>query len=662
MNSKDLTLEEKLKLVVGAKPDGTADSWVRTATVENKVRGLSFRDASNGIRHLEGDSYSRAMPTMSVLANTWNKDLAFLQAEVIADDAVERNVDVVLGPGINIKRSPYCGRNFEYLSEDPFLAGTMAREFVFGMQSLGVGVSVKHYCMNNTEFDRNYMSNEVSSRVLHEIYLKPFEMTMEARPWTVMSSYNPVNGVYASENKYLLTEVLRDEFGFDGLIMSDWDAVHQACRGINAGVDLIMPNREIAEKQLKDGVQDGTLDLAELDRATENMKRLVQKCDTRRKTPKYTKEQKHGFAVQIAEEGIVLLKNDGVLPLNKQDKLTVGGTFSKTPPVCGGGSAYVDTDFTQPSLKELLEKDYEVDEWLPVVPFREVYQYTAYKRLYEKAYRSDKVILAVGHEGKDEGEGLDRDTLRLCKDEEMMINNLAEFNENIIVLVYAGSVVDMSAWIDKVKAVVFVGYAGEGVNEAVKKILTGETCPSGKLAETFPLEVGKEFTHEKDGIVDVYSEGVFVGYRYYDKYKKEVAFPFGFGLSYAKFEYSNLKVEKTGETDYTVSYDIQNVSDTDGKEVSEVYVRDVMSMVSRPVKELKGFSKDLIKAGETKHVEVKLDKSAFAYYNEIMRKYHVENGDYEIFVGASSRDLRLKAKLNIELDKTTQQTQIEWCV
>ncbi len=644
---QNLTLEEKLKLLCGI------DRW-NLSTANGKLKSVIMQDGPSGVRKIYGDNLredATAMPTLSVVANTWNVELARLDGATIADECIEKNVDVLLAPGVNIKKTPLCGRNFEYFAEDPYLAGIMGREYIYGIQEKGIGTSLKHYCLNNREFDRFFQSSEADERTMREIYLKPFEIACEAKPWTVMCSYNPVNGIYASQNKWILKDILRDEFGFDGVIVSDWGAVHNSYKAVKATLDLEMPYSPNSYENLKTAYERGLLTDEEIDFCVCNLLKLIEKCDNNKKVLTFTKEQRHQNAVKIAEEGIVLLKNDGALPI-KQGNYFVCGRNTIDPIIGGGGSSTVKTDYQQTSLHELLNERttaarFDVDSVDLIWNMR---------GLYSRAYAYDGVILAVAPPLQ--SEGCDNDSLRLSPYIEDIINQTAKHNKNLIVLVYGGSALDMSAWIDNVNAVLFVGYAGEGVNEALANLLLGKTVPSGKLAETFPCAFESDLIKERHttDCVDWYREGILVGYRYYDTKNLDVLFPFGHGLSYADFTYSNLQVKKLGATDYEVSYDITNNSDFDAKETSQVYVKHLFAMVVRPEKELRAFSKDLIKAGETKRICVKLDKKAFAYYSIPLKDWYVENGMYEILVGASSRDIRLQEKLYINQPEEEQMT------
>lgn len=651
---KNLTLEEKMKLLAGR------NRW-QLETANGKLPSIFLSDGPHGLRmwDMEKNEVKKAtaMPNIVVVANSWDRELAYLDGETIADDCIENGADVLLAPGVNVKRTPLCGRNFEYFSEDPYLAGTLAKAYIDGVQSKGVGTSLKHYCANNREYDRLYQSSELDERTLREIYLPAFEIAITAKPWTVMCSYNPVNGVWASENKWLLTDILRDEFGFDGVIVSDWDAVHNSWKAVKAGLDLEMPYRDKAYEEIKYGYEQGYLTEEEIDARVQKILELMEKAENGKKTITTTKAERHESAVKVAHGGIVLLKNeDNILPL-KSGNILVNGTLDY---LGGGGSAFVQTDFKPRSLKEELAEKLGDTASVSVssMGINASLFLHGVRNAYQDAYGKDAVVLCVGNNARIESESYDRDSLRLSCTQEDFILNTARTNENVIVVMFAGSAIDTSAWADKVKAIIFAGFCGEGTLQAVADILTGKVNPSGKLSETFPLCLADTPTGDTrgDGFVDLYTEGIFVGYRWYDRYEKAVAFPFGHGLSYASFEYSDLEICKKSETDYEVSYTVTNTSRVDGKEVSQVYVRDVFAMVTRPNKELKGFEKTFLKAGESKRVTITLNARSFAYYSIPLKKWYVENGDFEILVGASARDIRLTGKIKIQLPENEQVT------
>ncbi len=650
-NVNDFTVEEKLKLLSGY------DGW-RLYMAEGKLPEVRLCDGPSGLR--DEQQKATAMPTISVLANTWSREMARLDGATIADDCVEKGATVLLAPGVNIKRTPLCGRNFEYFSEDPYLAGTLGKEYISAVQEKGVGTSLKHFCANNREHCRLSQSNEIDERTLREIYMRPFEIALQAKPWTVMCAYNMVNGVYASENKKLLKDVLRDEFGFDGVILSDWCATQNAYRAFKASLDVSMPASTDHYETLKRAYDNGWITDEELNERAANVLRLIEKCANAQRICATDKETRHKNAVTVASEGIVLLKNEeGILPFNTPS-VAVVGKCAVNPPIGGGGSSNVHTDYKQIPLAELLQ------ERMPTakVTFGDTFNWSPrhtqiMNAAYTSAYHADTVLLCVGTDNVIETEEADRETIRLPLVQEELILRTAKVNPNVVVAVYAGSAIDMSAWIDKVKAVVFVGFAGEGGNEALADVLTGKVNPSGKLAETFPLCLADTPTGSTHGnsFVERYSEGVFVGYRYYDAYEKEVLFPFGHGLSYTKFSYSDMEIAKRTETDYEVSFTVKNEGDTAGKEVCQLYVKDVFAPVSRPEKELKGFTKIALAPGQSKRVTLTLDARSFAYYDVVNGGWRVDGGEYELLVGASSRDIRLTEKLSLSFPENEQFSQ-----
>ncbi|MBO7215346.1 MAG: glycoside hydrolase family 3 protein, partial [Clostridia bacterium] len=562
---KDLTLDEKIFLLVGK------DGW-RVNDLNGKLPKVRMSDGPNGLRYVktkddngnvgvglydEGIENCTAMPNVSSLANTWNKDLAYLMGETIADDCVERDVDILLAPGVNIKRTPLCGRNFEYFSEDPHLAGELSKKYIEGLQDKGVGATLKHFCVNNREYNRPTQSSEVDERTLHEIYLPAFEKALEAKPWAVMSSYNPINGVYAAENRAILKDLLRDELGFDGLIMSDWWSVPNSWRAIKATLDLEMPLRNSAFGQIKYGLEKGYITEADIDERVEKVLALIRKVANATKKVSYTKAERHENALKIARESVVLLKNDGVLPI-KSGKVAVGGSGA----MGGGGSAYVKTDYVQPPLAELITANLNGNgEAKSTAMFVDTIESNRQSLFYNLCYNSDYAVIVVKTDRNVEVEGFDRETLSLTRTQIDIIKNATKYCEKVVVVLSSGAPVDVSEFESDVSAILQGGFAGECFNEAVADIITGKVSPSGKLAETYPLSLEDvPCGFRGDGFVDMYNDGVFVGYRYYDSYGVPVAYPFGHGLSYAEFVYSDLELIKMGETDLKVKFKVKNTS------------------------------------------------------------------------------------------------------
>ena len=645
MNKSQLTLNEKLKLLCGK------NNW-QTEDLDGKIAPVFMNDGPCGLRKVhetvQGKTdytiKSTAYPAGSLVACSWNRETAKLVAEGIADDCIENEVDVLLGPGVNIKRNPLCGRYFEYYSEDPFLAGELAYQFINGLQGKGVGTSLKHFALNSNENFRHSQNIEVDDRVLFEIYLEAFRLALKAKPWTVMCSYNLVNGIHSSENKRLLKEILRDKFGYDGTIISDWGAVKDSAKSLKATVDIEMPYKDTALQQLQAGLNDGFITEADVDRAVESVFSLIEKRKNAEKLRKteYSKEKRHELAVKLAKDSVVVLKNENnILPFDKNASVTVVQN-DVSGITGGGGCALVETEYPYPLLdKALREKGFNASP----------------KFCYEGEDQSDYLIICAGTGAGVETEGHDRSDIKLSSFHEQNILNAAETNK-VIVILYAGGVIDVSNFKDKVAAIIYAGFGGEGINEALADILAGNVSPCGKLAETFPCTLEDcpvdKFKEYKAYIP--YKERFDVGYRYYDKHPEKITYPFGFGLSYAKFEYSDLTVKKESETDYEISYKIKNTSSVPAKEISQLYIQDVYSTCERPIKELKGFSKDEIQPNETVTVKIHLDKHSFAIYNAALGDYYVENGKYRILIGSSSQDIRLSADIKIELPYYTQFT------
>lgn len=649
MDIKKLKTEQKIKLIMGA------DFWTNY-DVEGAIYKFVVSDGPIGLRQpldrttteQQDCIKSVAYPSFQILSQTWDEGLAYELGQSLGNDCIEQKVDILLGPGVNIKRLPTCGRNFEYLSEDPYLTGILAREYIKGVQEKHVGTALKHFCCNNSEKSRNWISSEVDERTLREIYLRAFEIACEAKPWTVMSAYNLVNGVRMSEHKKLYG-VLRREFGFKGLIMSDWGAVKDCEASMNAGLDWEMPYDEEHQKEML--AKADRLDKQKLDECAGRVIALAEKCEAESRLRKIdmTLEQRRAFALKIEEEGIVLLKNNGALPLGGGKTLVTGAAAWHY--YYGGGSSNVFPEREFESLEDALKAEgvdaqYTESVW-------EVCGHQAnlgnLKGAVRLAAQSDYTVLCVGDPANCEYESADRQQIGLCKEEVKAIHALARACEKLIVVVYAGSAIDMSEWIDEVDGVVWAGYGGEYVNKAVAEVLTGQVNPSGKLTETFPLlleDVPAENTYSDEAVV-VYSEGLNVGYRYFDTFGVPVLFPFGFGLSYSEFQYRNLTVQKE-EKGVKIGFDIANVSDIDGKETAQIYVREITREVYRPCKELKGFRKVFVKARETVHVELELDSMAFAYYSVAKDSWTVHDGVFEISVGASVEDIRLSGKVILD--------------
>ena len=601
---------------------------------------------------------SIAYPAVQSLANTWSRECARLMGEALADDCSENDVDILLAPGVNIKRNPLNGRNFEYFSEDPYLAGTLAYEYIDGLQNRGVGACIKHYYANSLEYNRFEQSSEVDDRTLREIYLKPFEIACKAKPVSAMCAYNRVNGVYASENKKGF-RILREEFGFDGAIYSDWEAVRDRTAAAKAGLDIEFPFNQKNYEKLVEDFKAGRISEEEVDACAARVLDLVYRMEemrAKRPSPRSQKERRE-IARRAAQESIVLLKNDGTLPLRKGNSIAVSGECAapgRCGLVAGGGSSMVQWSGPFFDLPALLrertggEVRYEPAFWTKGIASNCQKPHKAFS----DAAVCDTAVVCVGTGADIEFEGGDLESMRLPAVQENMILEVARRNKHTIVVVFAGSALDMSAWQDEVSAIVWAGFCGEEGGAALADILTGLANPCGKLSETFPLclDDSPSYGRYSDACVARYEEWIDVGYRYYDTYDVPVAFPFGFGLSYSQYIYSDLRVDCT-ENAVQVRFFVKNDSETDGKEIVQLYLHPMQTFVYRPEKELKAYDKIAIKSGEKREAVLSVGLDAFAYWSIATDSWRVDDGVYEILIGASSRDIRFTVKVKIENGK-----------
>ena len=652
-----LTLEEKAGLCSGA------DFWHTKAVERLGIPASMVSDGPHGLRkqddkvdHLGVNDSIKAVcfPAASATAASFDKAMLTRMGEAIGDSCQHEGLSVVLGPAVNIKRSPLCGRNFEYFSEDPYLAGKLSAAFIHGVQSRNVGTSIKHFAANSQEHRRMSSSSEVDERTLREIYLPAFETAVkEEQPWTVMCSYNRLNGVFASENPWLLTDVLRKEWGFEGYVVSDWGAVSDRVAGLAAGLDLEMPSSGgINDKKIVEAVRSGKLDEAVVDQAVERILNIIFRFTENAKpdTP-WDKEAQHQLAAEIAADCMVLLKNDDkILPLRKEDTVAFIGEFADKPRFQGGGSSHINCFRTTSAL--------EAAAGLPVL-YAQGYSATkdaaTEEQIAEAVAAAKKAKIAIVFAGLPdvyESEGYDRTHMRMPECQNRVIEAVASANPNTVVVLHNGSPVEMP-WIGKVKAVLETYLGGQAVGLATIRVLYGETNPSGRLPETFPLQLEDNpsfLSYGGEGDIAEYREGIFVGYRYYDFKKAAVLFPFGYGLSYTDFEFSNLRLSANTITDQdllTATVTVKNTGDRAGKAVIQLYVGDKESSVFRPVRELKGFEKISVQPGEAKDVSFTLDKRAFAYWNTELHDWTVEPGDFTIEIGRSSRDIALDASVTV---------------
>jgi beta-glucosidase len=659
----ELTLEEKASLCLGS------DFWHTAPVPRLGIPAIMVSDGPHGLRRqpdrgdhvgISGSLPATCFPTASALGSSWDPDLARRIGQTLAVEARAQGVAVVLGPGINIKRSPLCGRNFEYFSEDPLISGVMGAALVEGLQSRGIGTSVKHYAANNQETDRLRVSADVDERTLREIYLAGFERVVtQARPWTVMCSYNRVNGVHASQNRWLLTEVLRDEWGFDGLVMSDWGAVHDRVAAVAAGLDLEMPpNLGVSDAAIVAAVRDGTLDETLLDKAVLCVLQLVDRARNAEPAEgsEFDADAHHALARAAATECAVLLKNDGnVLPLRPAagDVIAVIGEFARTPRYQGAGSSQVNPTVVDVPLDELRAGVPDGVE----VAFTAGFGIGAGERDEELAAeavalaaRAGTVIVFLGLPAADESEGFDRQHIDLPANQTALLPRLASANPSVIVVLANGSVVRLSNWEQHARAILEVWLSGQAAGGATADLLLGTANPSGRLTETVPLrlEDNPSYLNFPGEVGHVrYGEGIFVGYRGYDAVNRDVSYPFGHGMSYTTFGYSDLTADVTGDATITVRCTVTNTGDRAGKEVVQLYVGDPEARMARPVRELKAFTKLSLEPGAAETVSFQLSARDLSYWYAPERRWVLEGGTFELAVGSSSRDLRLTSTVDV---------------
>ncbi|MDF2842897.1 MAG: bglX [Herbinix sp.] len=657
-----MTLEEKAGLCSGQ------DCWHTKPIERLGIDAIMMSDGPHGLRKQVNATDNLGIgasvpavcyPTASALACSFDRELVHEVGKAMGEACVQEQVSVILGPGVNQKRSPLCGRNFEYFSEDPFLSGELAASMIQGIQSTGTSTSLKHFAVNNQEKRRLTINAVVDERALRETYLKAFEIAVKkGKPDTVMCSYNRLNGEYCSENQYLLTDILRKEWGFDKAVISDWGAVHDRVMGINAGLDMEMPgNNGYNDKKLISAVRNQYLSEANLDKAAINACELILKgMKNIRQGFQYDKENHHQLAVKALEESAVLLKNDGMLlPGNLQQKAAVIGAFAKTPRYQGAGSSKINPIKIENSWDVLVElgvnvtyaKGYFLD-----IKGNKAEEARLIREACETAKDKDIVYLFAGLPEGYESEGFDRTSLELPEAQNKLIEAVSEYNSNIVVILFGGAPVVLP-WIDKVKSILLAYLGGEGVGRAIVNLLLGYKVPCGKLAETWPrkLEDTPCYNYYPGGrLTTEYRESIFVGYRYYEKAQKSVLFPFGHGLSYANFTYSNLNLEQKtcnfGES-FSISFHITNNSKRTAKETAFIFVAHESEVVILPKKELREFIKIELMPGETKEIAMTLDTSTFSYYNTLTKDWYCESGDYQIMVGTSLNDNSLKESILI---------------
>ncbi|GGM38536.1 glycosyl hydrolase [Paraliobacillus quinghaiensis] len=659
---EQMTLEEKVGMCSGL------DFWYLKGVERLGIPSIMVTDGPHGLRKQAQDADhlglsnsvpATCFPSAVGLASSWDRQLIEKVGVALGEEAQAEKVGVLLGPGANIKRSPLCGRNFEYFSEDPYLSSEIAASHIKGVQSQGVGTSLKHFAVNNQEHRRMTTDAIVDERTLREIYLASFENAVKkSEPWTVMCSYNKVNGEFAAENKTLLTDILRDEWGFEGFVVSDWGAVNERVDGLEAGLELEMPaSFGLGDGKILEAVKSGKLSVEKLDRAVARLLRIIfMAFDNQKENASYDKDDHHQLAKQVASEGMVLLKNeDEILPLAKDKNVAVIGSFATQPRYQGGGSSHINPT----KLDDIYEEMKQTANEEVTIAYAQGYHLNNDEvddQLIEEAKKvaieSEVAVLFVGLPDRYESEGYDRTHMHIPENQQHLIEAVAKVQPNLVVVLSNGAPIEMP-WLPHVKGLLEGYLGGQALGGAIAELLYGDVNPSGKLAETFPVKLSDNpsylyFPGEGDRVE--YREGLFVGYRYYDTKELQPLFPFGYGLSYTSFEYSNLTItnRKIQDTDsVTVNVTVKNTGSITGKEIVQLYVNDVESMVARPEKELKGFEKVELDPGEEKVVTFTLDKRSFAYYNVEMKDWHVETGEFAILVGKSSRDIVLKDTLKV---------------
>ena len=652
-----MTLQEKATLCVGQ------DYWNSKKIERLGIPSMKMSDGPHGLRvqktksdnlGINKSEISTCFPSGATLANSWDKDLAYKMGKVLGEEAVKEGVDIVLGPAVNIKRSPLCGRNFEYFSEDPILSGKIGAEYVKGLQENGIGACVKHFAANNQENRRRTINTIIDERALREIYLKVFEIIVkEARPWAVMSAYNKINGEYCTENKNII-DILKKEWGFEGIVVTDWGAENDRVKGLLAGNELEMPGgRGNGIEEIIQAVQNGIIDEGYLNEIISRILNVAFKSKKEKKMKRYNQEEHHKIAEEIAENSIVLLKNDNdILPLNKQ-KVCIIGEMAKAPRYQGAGSSTINPYKVENAYECLKEEniEFEYAQGYNRIEIDEEKESVLQKEAIELAKKNDTILIFAGLTENYESEGMDRTILELPANQNKLIEEICKINSNVVVVLSNGSPISMP-WKKEVKGIITGYLGGEAGAKAMVKCLLGKVNPSGKLAETYPLKLEdtpcfKNFPGTELSVE--YKESIYVGYRYYDKINKEVLFPFGFGMSYTRFEYRNLTV-RNEDDNYYIEFYIKNIGDKKGKEIAQIYVSQEKSKIFKPEKELKEFIKIELKPQEEKKVRIILSKNDFEYYNSETKKWSIEQGKYKILVGNSSRDIYLEEEINLNSD------------
>ena len=649
-----MTIEEKAAFLSGKTV------WQTREIDRLSIPSIFLSDGPHGIRKqagagdhlgLNASLNATCFPTAATIANSWNQDLGEEIGQALGEEAASMDVNILLGPGLNIKRSPLCGRNFEYFSEDPYLSGKMAASYIRGIQSKGVYACPKHLAVNSQELRRMAMDAVVDERTLREIYLTGFEIAVkEGHAKAIMSSYNQINGIYANEDKHLLTDILRKDWGFDGIVVTDWGGSNDHALGVMNGSHLEMPGTgKSGMRDIVRAVKDGTLPEEGLDQRLDELLNVVfatHQATVDGKGKKFDVEGHHALARKAAEESVVLLKNsNNILPLKPGTKVAVIGDFAKTPRYQGAGSSLVNPTRQPESILDVI-----ADSGLVMTAYEQGYirnrkpNAALAKSAVEAAKNADVVLVFAGLDEISESEGLDRTHMHMPQAQNELIDAITAVNTNVVVVLSAGSSIEMP-WFDYVKGIVHGYLGGQAGASAMMNVLTGKVCPSGKLNETYPLHYedtpafhyypSKERSSE-------YREALYVGYRYYTTVGKKVRFPFGYGLSYTTFAYSNLSVDKDG-----VTFTIKNTGDVEGTEIAQLYVGKQSETIFRPVRELKGFARVTLAPGEEKSVHIAFDDKTFRFYDTRTDTWEVESGNYQIMVGTDADTMVLEGSLDV---------------
>lgn len=648
-----LTLRQKADLLTGK------DFWSTQGYEELGIPSIFFSDGPHGLRKqaaasdhlgLNASVPATCFPTAVSMASSWNEELAERMGEALGEESASQNVNMLLGPGLCIKRNPRCGRNFEYFSEDPYLAGKMAASYVRGIQKNGTASCIKHFAANSQEERRMVTDSVMDERTLREIYLTGFEIAVkEGKPHAIMSSYNMVNGAFADENKHLLRDILRGEWGFEGVVVSDWAGTNNKVASTIAGSDIEMPGCRYGADDIVKAVEAGKLDIMYVDECVNRVLDLIEITTAGEKGKEFNKEAHHELAKECADECMVLLKNNGILPIAKSTSIALVGDFASKPRYQGAGSSIVNPTKLESVMEDTREFPFKVIGYAQGFERYGKHKTVHIDRAVELAKKADVTLFFAGLDEFSEAEGLDRQTLKVPENQINMYKALKAAGVKVVVVLSCGSAVYMD-WARDADAILYAGLSGQAGAAAILDVLSGKVNPSGKLAETWSTpEIpcasesyfpGKQMTCE-------YREGLYVGYRYFDKTEKQVEFPFGFGLSYTKFEYSGISADDKG-----VKFTVTNTGDVDGAEIAQLYVGKKDGRIFRPVRELKGFKKVYLKKGESKEVTIYFDDKTFRYFDVESNQWEVEGGEYVLYIGASSRDIRLETKVTRAATKT----------